>query len=193
MKTIEEMEAYALKHRVPIMQKAGMDFLCSYIKEHKITSILEVGTAIGYSAIRMAQMDENIHIVSIERDEERYQQALTNIKDFNMEERIKVIFGDALEVEVHGEYDLIFIDAAKAQYTKFFERYLPLLKVDGCVISDNIEYHGFVHSDEEIKSRRLRRLVRKMREYIEFLETHDDFQTTFHEIGDGVAVSIRKK
>ncbi|MEG0959329.1 MAG: O-methyltransferase [Erysipelotrichaceae bacterium] len=192
MKEISEIEAYAKDHNVPIMQIDGIQFLCDYVKEHSIITILEIGTAIGYSAIRMALMNENIHIVSIERDQERYLEAINNIKDFNLDHQIKVIQGDAFDVEVEGEFDLIFIDAAKAQYIKFFERFTPYLKQGGVVFSDNLAFHGFVQSDTEIKSRGLRALVRKIRNYIDYLKNNPEFETVFFEIGDGIAISKKK-
>ena len=123
MGSIEELEKYALENNVPIIQKDGLNFLIKYIKENNTKNILEVGTAIGYSAINMALVNQNIKITSIERNKEMYNLACTNVRKFNLENRINLIFGDALETEIEGTYDLIFIDAAKAQYIKFFEKY----------------------------------------------------------------------
>ncbi|MEF9962494.1 MAG: O-methyltransferase [Erysipelotrichaceae bacterium] len=192
MKQMNDIEQYAQDYNVPIMQPDGMQFLCDYIKNNEIKTILEIGTAIGYSAIRMALMNENIHIVSIERDHERYIQAIQNIHDFKLENQIKVMEGDAFDVEVEGEFDLIFIDAAKAQYIKFFERFTPLLKQGGVVISDNLAFHGLVKSNEVIKSRGLRALIRKIRTYIDYLVENSEFETEFIEIGDGIAISKKK-
>ncbi|MEG0290798.1 MAG: O-methyltransferase [Erysipelotrichaceae bacterium] len=192
MKQIKEIEQYAQDYKVPIMQPDGMQFLCDYIKNNEIKTILEIGTAIGYSAIRMALINENIHIVSIERDHERYIQAIQNIHDFKLENQIKVIEGDAFDVEVEGEFDLIFIDAAKAQYIKFFERFTPFLNKGGVVISDNLAFHGLVKSKEVIKSRGLRGLIRKIRIYIDYLVENQEFDTEFFEIGDGIAISKKK-
>ena len=102
--------------------------MCNFINENKITSILEIGSAIGYSAIRMAQLNKNIHITTIERDEERYKKAVDYIQRSGLEKQINIIYGDALETVVNGSYDMIFIDAAKAQYIRFFERYEGYLK-----------------------------------------------------------------
>src|SRR5574344_1982661 len=130
---IEEMEAYAKENHVPIMVPDGINYLVKYVKDNNVKSILEIGTAIGYSAIRMASVNKDIHVVSIERDIERYNEAIKNIKKCHMENQIEVKLVDALEVDMTGAYDLIFIDAAKSQYTKFFDKFSPLLTSDGTI------------------------------------------------------------
>ena len=124
MGSLEPLEKYAKEHNVPNIQKEGLDFIINYIKENKVKTILEIGTAIGYSAINMAQIDENIHITTIERNENMYSIARKNIKKFGLNKQITLVLNDALNVNVTGKYDLIFIDAAKAQYIKFFEKYI---------------------------------------------------------------------
>lgn len=192
MKTLEDIEAYAIEHDVPIMQKEGISFLCTFLKEHNCTSILEVGTAIGYSAICMALMNENIHILTIERDTERYKIAKENIKDFCLGQRIDLRLSDALTFETEDTFDFIFIDAAKAQYIKFFERYEKNLIPGGYILSDNLDFHGFVKHPELTKSRNLRQLVRKISNYIQYLENNNSFETTFLKLGDGIALSHKK-
>lgn len=186
---IEAMEAYATENNIPIMQKEGILFLQEMIKKHHVKRILELGSAIGYSAIQMCRMDDEIEVVTIERDESRYQKAVENVKLCHLEDRITLILGDALETEVEGMFDLIFIDAAKAQYIKFFERYESQLVKDGIIVSDNLKFHGFVETTERIKNRNTRQLVNKIKRYIEYLETNTNYQTTFYEQGDGVAIS----
>lgn len=183
------MEVYAQENKIPIMQKEGILFLQEIIKKHHVKSILELGSAIGYSAIQMCRMDDDIHVVTIERDVERYQKAIENVKLCKMEERITLILGDALETEVEGMFDLIFIDAAKAQYIKFFERYENHLNKDGIIVSDNLKFHGFVETKERIKNRNTRQLVNKIKRYITYLQKNPKYQTIFYEQGDGVAVS----
>ena len=109
---IKEMEAYAKVNNVPIMMPDGIEYLCNYIKEHNIKNILEIGTAIGYSAIKMASMSKNIKVTTIERDKERYDKAIENVRESNLNDRIKLIYGDAMETNIEGEFDLIFIDAS---------------------------------------------------------------------------------
>lgn len=189
---IKEMEEYAKNKDVPIMQSEGISFMCDFIKEHKIKRILEVGSAIGYSAIRMALVDEEIQVVTIERDLERYEKAVYFVKEMHLEHRIKLIYGDALETIVEGEFDVLFIDAAKAQYIKFFERYEGLLKRDGYVITDNLDFHGFVANTELVTSRNLRQLVGKIKKFVEYLENRADYETKFLTCGDGIGISRKK-
>ena len=189
MGSIEELEKYALENNVPIIQKDGLNFLIKYIKENNTKNILEVGTAIGYSAINMALVNQNIKITSIEINKEMYNLACTNVRNFNLENRINLIFGDALETEIEGTYDLIFIDAAKAQYIKFFEKYKINLAKNGAIITDNLNFHGLTKQPETIHSKNLRALVKKINNYKDFLKENKEFNTKFYEIGDGIAVS----
>lgn len=190
---IEEMKNYAVINHVPIITDGGLHYLEDYIKKNNIKNILEVGTAIGYSAICMCNIDSDITVTTIERDEARYLEAVKNIKRANLEDRIELIFGDALEVNLEDKYDLIFIDAAKAQNGKFFERFEINLKDNGTIITDNMNFHGLVFkNEEEIESRNLRQLVRKVRNYKEFLISNPKYETEFLDIGDGLAVSVKK-
>lgn len=190
---IREIKAYALDHKVPIMVDDGIDFLTTFVIKHQIKNVLEIGTAIGYSAIMMALANPNLKITSIERDEERYLEAVKNIKKLDLEDRITLIFKDALEVKLNDQFDLIFIDAAKGQNIHFFEQFSSNLKENGFIITDNIDFHGFVEKDEsEIKSHNLRSLVRKIKQYITFLKEHNEYQTTFYKVGDGIAVTERR-
>ena len=179
----------AKENNIPIMQKDGIDFMCEYIKKNNIKNILEVGAAIGYSAIRMASISNNIKVTTIERDEKRYKEAVKNIESFNLEQQINIIFNDAFDVELNEQYDLIFIDAAKSQYIKFFEKFKKNLKEDGTIISDNLKFHGLVNGTEENLSRNVRGLVRKLKKYIKFLEDNEEFKTEFIDIGDGISIS----
>lgn len=189
---LKEMRTYAKENRVPIMEEDGIKYLTSFIFKHNIKSILEIGSAIGYSAIVMANVDPDIHITTIERDQDRYMLALKNIKNFELEDRITLIFGDALDTKIEGEFDLVFIDAAKAQNMNFFNKFSNNLVDKGYIITDNMKFHGLVDKDEsEIESRDLRQLVRKIKEYKVFLENSNDYYTDFVDVGDGLAVSTK--
>lgn len=188
---IREMRTYAEKENVPIMQRDGINFLVEQIIKKDVKSILEIGTAIGYSTIIMAFIRDNIKITSVERDEKRYLKAVKNVKKANLEDRINLIFNDALEVNVKDKYDLIFIDAAKAQNIKFFEKFKDNLNEKGLIITDNMNFHGLTEKEEEIKSRNLRALVRKIKNYRKYLEENTEFKTEFLNIGDGIAISKR--
>lgn len=190
---ISGIEEYAKEHRVPIMMKDGIDYLCDFIKKQDIKNILEIGTAIGYSAIRMALVREDIHITSIEKDEERYQMALTNIAKFHLEDRIEVILGDALETMVSGEFDLIFIDASKGHSIDFFLRYEPYLTENGAIVTDNLSFHGLVEDERLAVTKNQKGLVRKIRNFIAFLDENEDFVTEYVPVGDKISISRRRE
>jgi predicted O-methyltransferase YrrM len=190
---ILEMEEYAKEHNVPIIEKESIAFIIKFIKANNIKDILEIGSAIGYSAILMASVNEDVKVTTIERDEVRYMECLKNVKKCNLQDRINVVYQDALEVNLSGvAYDLIFIDAAKGQYTKFFEKYKYFLKPGGVIISDNLKFHGHVGNRENIANRNLKQLVGKIENYIDFLKENEEFETKFYDVGDGLSVSIRK-
>ena len=189
---LEKLEEFAKKNNIPIMQKDGIEFLTNYIKENNIKNILEIGTAIGYSSIKMALVSDDIKVTTIERDVDRYDLALKNINDFNLSDRINVILDDALNVNLDGEYDLIFIDAAKSQYIKFFDKFDKNLKKGGVIVSDNLSFHGLVEDETKTNNRNTRQLVRKIKKYIEFLKSNPNYDTTMYNLGDGVSISIKK-
>ena len=193
MEKIIEIEKYAEENNIPIMQKDGIEFLTKYIKENNIKNILEIGSAIGYSAIKMALVDEDIKVTTIERNENRYNMAVKNIKDFNLENRINIILDDALNTNIKGIYDLIFIDAAKSQYIKFFEKYELNLKQGGVIVTDNLSFHGLVEDESKTTNRNTKQLVRKIRKYIDYLKNNDNYETVFYKLGDGIAVSKKRK
>ena len=190
---IKNLKEYAHDENIPIMQDEGIEFLTSFIEKKDIKNILEIGTAIGYSAIMMANVSSDIHITTIERDETRYLEALKNIKKFKLEDRITLIFNDALNIELNEKYDLIFIDAAKGKNIDFFNHFEKNLKEYGFIITDNMGFHGYVEMpEEEIESKNIRGIVRKIKDYIYFLENNMQYKTTIYKIGDGVAVTERR-
>ncbi|MFA5696106.1 MAG: O-methyltransferase [Bacilli bacterium] len=189
---LRAMEKYAEEYNIPIMERRGLKFLVDYIKSKNVKSILEIGTAIGYSAINMALSNPGVSIVSIEKDEVRYLEAIKNVKKFKLDKQITLILGDALNLELTEKYDLIFIDAAKGQYVNFFEKYSQNLNDKGTIISDNIYFHGLIEQNIRIEKKNLRQLVDKIKKYILFLEGHEEFKTEFYKIGDGIAVSRKR-
>ena len=191
---IGEMEEYASLKNVPIIEKKSIAFIMKYIKDHNVKSVLEIGSAIVYSAILMASAKEDTIVTTIERDEERYMECLKNVKKCGLEKKINVVFQDALEVNLNEDvkYDLIFIDAAKGQYTRFFEKYKYFLKPNGTIITDNLKFHGYVGKSSKIESKNLKGLVEKIEGYIEFLKENPEFNTEFYDIGDGLSVSTWK-
>ncbi len=190
---VEEIKRQAEKNDIPIMTDDGIEYLTNYIKENNIKHILEIGTAVGYSAIKMALVSDDIEVTTIERDEKRYLEAVKNIKKLKLEDRITIIFKDALNVSLSDKYDLIFIDAAKAQSINFFEKFEKILKAHGTILTDNMNFHGLVDKPlNEISSRNVRGLVRKINNYHDFLVSNDDYITQFLDVGDGIALSVKR-
>lgn len=194
---VTKMEKLAQLENVPIMDLVGMETLLQLLRLSQPRRILEIGAAIGYSAIRMAQAIPDVTIVTIERDEHRYQQAKQHIAEAGLSERIELIFGDALEVQAQiaqqGPFDLIFVDAAKGQYERFFTMYEPLLNDLGVIITDNVLFRGLVAENQEtIEPKRIRNLVKKIDSYNRWLMEHPDYITTILPVGDGIAISKKR-
>ncbi|MGG3563762.1 O-methyltransferase [Neobacillus rhizosphaerae] len=192
---LTEMESYARENNVPIMELEGIETMLQLLRIQRPQKILEVGTAIGYSAMRMAEALPGAQIVTIERDDERAQLAVGFIERAAYKERITLIKGDALEVEEqisgHAPFDVIFIDAAKGQYKKFFEMYSSYLSSDGMIITDNVLFKGLV-AEPEIESKRIRNLVKKIDDFNKWLMKHPDYISVILPVGDGVAISKRR-
>ncbi|ECH7000241.1 O-methyltransferase [Listeria monocytogenes] len=192
----EELEAYAKENEVPIMEPDSLYCLLQILDIQKPKRILELGTAIGYSALKMADKLPDAEIITVERDEERYEQAIHNIQRYGANDRVKVLLTDAIEgaeeILAHGPFDAIFIDAAKAQYEKFFHIYTDSLAENGVIYSDNVLFKGLALDMTPEKQRKLR-VARKMRHFNDFLVTHPDFETTTIPLGDGLSISKRKK
>ncbi len=189
---LNSMKDYAHENHVPIILDGGLEFILDIIKKKNPHNILEIGTAIGYSAINMA-INSNANIYTIERDKKMEDEAIKNVSKANLQDRIHLIFKDALDEidEINGiEFDIIFIDAAKSQYIKFFEKYSKYLKKDGIILTDNMNFHGV--TVESAKSRNLKALIRKLNNYHDFLNNNNEFDTKIYDVGDGIAVSVRK-
>ena len=190
---IKEIKKYALDNKVPIMVDEGIDFLTTFITQNQINSVLEIGSAIGYSAIMMALSNPNLKITTVERDRERYLEAVKNVKKLNLENQITLIFKDAFDVYLTETFDLVFLDAAKGQNINFFEKFEKNLNKNGYIITDNMDFHGLVEKeDTKDLSRNVRGLIRKIREYTDFLKNHPKYQVEFHKLGDGIAVATKK-
>lgn len=190
---IRKIEKYADQKGIPIMEKEGIEFLTEFIKLNKVKNILEIGSAIGYSAIKMALVDDDINVTTIERDKDRYIEAVKNVKKLKLDSRITLVLADAYNFNTDEQFDLIFIDAAKSQYTKFFNRFSKNLKPKGFIITDNINFHGLTYSDKTKMSKNLRQLITKLEKYITFLNDNKEFKTRFFEVGDGIAISRRRR
>lgn len=189
---LEDLEVYAKENNIPIMQKDGIEYLCDFISKNKIRNILEIGSAIGYSAIKMALVDSNIKITTIEKDEQRAKLALENIEKFKLNKQIELKIEDAKDSIINDTFDLIFIDASKGNNITFFEKYKVNLKENGVIITDNLSFHGLVEDESLIKTKNQRGLVNKIKEYITFLDNNLEFDTIYVKVGDKIAISRRK-
>lgn len=192
---LAEMEEYADANGVPIMEPAGIETMLQLLRIQSPDTILEVGTAIGYSALRMAFALPNTKIITLERDEERYSLAVDYIRRSGRQDQIVQIQGDALELgdeaAKYAPFDAIFIDAAKGQYRRFFEMYSKNLKPGGMIITDNVLFKGHVY-EQDVESKRIRSLVKKIDEFNRWLAVHPEYDTIILPVGDGVAVSKKR-
>lgn len=194
---LEEIEGYAKAHYVPIMAREGIETFIGLLALQKPKKILEIGSAIGYSAIRMAQAFPDATITTVERDTDRFQKAVEYIEAATLRDRIQIIEADALELDVNshleGAYDALFIDAAKGQYKRFFEKYAPYVVPGGVVYCDNMFMDGQVLlADDEIPRRR-RSMIRKLKEFTTWVMAHPDFDPFLLPIGDGLLIAIKKE
>lgn len=191
---IESMKKYAIENDIPIIEDDMMLFLMDYIKTNNVKNILEIGSAIGYSALVMASVSNDIKVDTLERDKIRHDQAVLNIDYYKMNDNVTLYLADALEFDeklLTKEYDLLFIDAAKAQSQKFFEKYATLLKENGTVIIDNINFHGFANGKRESNNRNTRQLVRKINSFKDWLATNKQYKSEYYDIGDGILLAKR--
>ena len=189
MVRLRVIEDYAHDNNIPIMLSDGIDFLVNYIKDNSVKSVFEIGSASGYSASRMALVGTDVHVTTIERDVDRYNMAVNNINDMGLSNQIDIINCDAFDFSTDDKFDLIFIDAAKSQYIKFFEKFKVNLSFGGTIISDNLSFHGLVENPDLTNNRNTKQLVRKISKYIDFLKNNEEFTTTFIPIGDGIGIS----
>lgn len=190
-KLIKEIEEYGIKNNVPIMSEDTIETIKNIITVNEFHTILEIGTAIGYSTICFASTPGVTNITSIERDPVRSAIAVNNVKKSELK-NITLRYTDALEIELNDKFDLIIIDAAKSQNMKFFNKFKDNLNEDGIIIIDNLSFHGYVNQTERIKSRNLRQMVNKIRKFIDFLNNNEEFTVKYIEVGDTLGVCKRK-
>lgn len=191
-KSLKMIEDEARNRGIPLMLEDGMDFMLDYIYKNNVKSILEIGSAIGWSSMKMALVSSDISVVTIEKDTYRYNEALCNINNMNLGSRISIYNMDACEFETDKKFDLIFIDASKGKNKLFFEKFCNNLTEKGVIITDNLSFHGLVQNDSLIKTKNQRGLVNKIKDYISFLENNTEYVTEFINIGDGISISKKK-
>lgn len=191
MELLEEIEKYAAEYNVPIINKISSNLLIDVVKKNKPKSILEIGTAIGYSSLLMAHyMPEGGKIITIEQDAARIDIAYDYIARAGRTEQIQLLDGDASTVllQIEDTFDMVFIDAAKAQYLDYLLKIINNLTVGAVVIADNVLFRGMVMSKEP-PLKRYKTIVKRLKEYLDFVNNDPRFSTTIHSEGDGVAIS----
>ena len=190
---VDEIKNKALEEHIPIIMDDTLEIIANILKTNKPKRILEIGTAVGYSAICFSEYLEKDGIIdTIERDDERIKQANDNIKRLGLESQIHIHGGDAVEIlpTLTEKYDVIFIDAAKGKYPFFLKESDRLLNSQGIIFADNILYKGYVMSD--YNKHKHRTAVRNLREYIKEVTENPNYETEILEVGDGLAISKRR-
>ena len=187
---LEKIKQKALEDHIPIIMDDTLEVVAKILREMKPSRILEIGTAVGYSAICFSEyLKEDGRIDTIEREEERAKQARENIKKVKVEKKIQIYEGDAVEIlpTLKGSYDVVFIDAAKGKYPFFLEQALRMSHQGTVIIADNVLYKGYVMSD--YNKHKQRTAVRNLREYIANITNDTNLETEILEVGDGLAIS----
>lgn len=190
---LKKIKEKALEDHIPIIMDDTLEVIENYLKEKNVKRILEIGTAVGYSAICFTKvLSEDGIIDTIERDEERVKQAKINIEKAEVKDKINIYDGDALEIlpTLNEKYDVVFIDAAKGKYPFFLKEALRMIKENGVIFADNILYKGYVMSD--YNKHKQRTAVRNLREYIKEVSENPNLNTEILEVGDGLAISRLK-
>ena len=192
--TLKILEEFAKENAVPIVQKETAKFLEFMVNMKKPMRILELGTAIGYSATLMYEAaGTKPHITTIERDENMIKYAKENLGKLGLQDKIIIKQGDCLEIlaELEEPYDLIFMDAGKGHYNHFLPHCLRLLEKDGIIIADNVLFRGMVASKELVKRRKIT-IVKRMKTYLDLVSSDEDLITSVIPMGDGIAVTKRR-
>ncbi|MGO1059002.1 O-methyltransferase [Planococcus sp. FY231025] len=193
--TLGSIRRYAQEHHVPIMEEQGIRELVHLLEEQQPEGILEIGAAIGFSAIKMAEGLPDSRIDTIERDDSRFQKAVEFVRASGMSDRIRIFHGDALEfdlAQLAPAYDAIFIDAAKGQYERFFEKYEGLLAEGGIIYCDNMYMHGMAEGPLSDIPRRKRTMIRNLKAFREHMLDHPAYETVLLPVGDGIMVCRKK-
>lgn len=190
---LKKIKARALENHIPIIMDDTLEIMAKYLKNIKPKRILEIGTAVGYSAMCFSEyLEENGVIDTIERDEERIKEAKVNIQAVGVEDKINIYEGDAVEIlpTLEEKYDVVFIDAAKGKYPFFLKESIRMINKNGIIFADNILYKGYVMSD--YNKHKQRTAVRNLREYIKEVTENPNIETEILEVGDGLAISRMK-
>ena len=194
---LQEMEQYAALNHVPIMDRSGMETFIGLLRIQQPKQILEIGSAIGYSAIRMVEALQNTSVVTIERDGDRFASAVDYIGRSGFQDRIMIIKGDALELDdevLNPEgYDALFIDAAKGQYKRFFEKYSVHVAPGGVIYCDNMFMHGAILLEDEDIPKRNRTMIRNLKAFTAWIMQHPAYETSLLPVGDGILIAVKRE
>lgn len=190
----EDIKKYAQTNNVPIIQDDGIEFIKEIIVENKIKNILELGSAIGYSAIKMAKVSSDIRICTIEKNATLYAECLKNVSLNELDQQIICLNMDIDDFQTDEKFDLIFVDAAKAQYLKYFNKFKDNLKQEGVMVFDNLNFHNLYLEPEKIKSKNLRSLVKKINAFYETVSNIEGYDIELkRDVGDGILVLKRSR
>lgn len=190
LEEFKKIKENALENHIPIIMDDTLEVIEKVLKENNPKRILEIGTAVGYSASCFARYtSDDCKIDSIEIDEERYKEACKNVELIGVKEKVNLMFGNAVDIlpTLNDKYDIIFIDAAKSKYEIFLEEGIRLSKTGSLILADNILYKGYVMSD--YNKHKQRTAVRHLREYIRLVTENPNLETEILEVGDGLAIT----
>ncbi len=196
MEELDTLEKFARENHIPVLLDDSAKFLAKFVKDKQFQNILEIGTAVGYSGSIMLLASPNAYLTTIEINEESFNKATTTFKSLNISDRVEQLLGDGFEHitklnEQGKKYDLIFLDGPKGQYLKYYTVLLQMLTDGGCLLVDNVLFHGLVRSNEDVGHKK-RAMVTKLRKFMNEIETRQDLTTTIHPIGDGIAEIYKK-
>lgn len=196
MEELDTLEKFARENHIPVLLDDSAKFLAKFVKDKQFQNILEIGTAVGYSGSIMLLASPNAYLTTIEINEESFNKATTTFKSLNISDRVEQLLGDGFEHitklnEQGKKYDLIFLDGPKGQYLKYYTVLLQMLTDGGCLLVDNVLFHGLVRSTEDVGHKK-RAMVTKLRKFMNEIETRQDLTTTIHKIGDGIAEIYKK-
>ena len=192
-KNVKAIKQKAISKKIPVIADSTLDFIIKYLNKKNVTSILEIGTGIGFSTIMFALARPDARIISIEKDQKRYMEALKNIKKLKLEDRISLIYNDAMDMKFTEKFDFIFIDAQKSKAKELFDLYEKNLENHGTIITNDISFHGLVKKDlKDIKDKKIQAIVTNIKDYINYLENNLKYKTSFYEVGDGISLSEKR-
>ncbi len=188
-----KVKELALENHIPIIMDDTLEVIEKILKEEKPQRILEIGTAVGYSASCFARAIDTVIVDTIELNEERYNEALVNLEKIGVKDRVNVFLGNAVEIlpTLNNEYDIVFIDANKGKYPVFLQEAIRMIKPNGLIIADNVLYKGYVMSD--YNKHKQRTAVRHLREYLKEATENEMLETEILEVGDGLSITRVKK